>query len=166
MHDSLTNDGRNQSWNCERCFYVHPDPAQDPFYQDQVKGLMYICAVILVLVSTRCPVIQTILLICSLGLLDRIVVLSSHARLSDLAKPAAFDEAGRDTCRRNASCPSRDRLSAVDSTSRDATTVADDRQSIRVIGGQGAGNGSTIHDRNGADQVACSTKSLALSGRI
>ncbi|GHJ85760.1 hypothetical protein NliqN6_2162 [Naganishia liquefaciens] len=49
VHDTLTSHGHNQSWNCERCYYVHPEPAQDPFYQDQVKGLMYICAVILVL---------------------------------------------------------------------------------------------------------------------
>lgn len=51
VHDSLTSHGHNESWSCERCFYVHPNPAQDPFYQDQVKGLMYICATILVLVS-------------------------------------------------------------------------------------------------------------------
>lgn len=54
VHDSLKSDGHNQSWGCERCFYVHPDPAQDPFYQDQVKILMYICAVILVLVRMLC----------------------------------------------------------------------------------------------------------------
>lgn len=51
VHDSFASGGHNQSWSCERCFYVHPEPAQDPFYQDQVKGLMYICATILVLVS-------------------------------------------------------------------------------------------------------------------
>lgn len=31
------------------CHYDHPDPTSDPFYQDQVKTLMYFCACILVL---------------------------------------------------------------------------------------------------------------------
>jgi hypothetical protein len=38
-------------WQCDRCYYDHPDPATDPFYQDQVKGLMYFCATILLVVS-------------------------------------------------------------------------------------------------------------------
>lgn len=41
----------DNQWQCDRCYYEHPDPATDPFYQDQVKGLMYFCAVILVVVS-------------------------------------------------------------------------------------------------------------------
>ncbi|KAJ9125134.1 hypothetical protein QFC22_000088 [Naganishia vaughanmartiniae] len=52
VHDEFSLDileGQSQPWHCERCFYVHPDPAHDVFYQEQVKGLMYICASILVL---------------------------------------------------------------------------------------------------------------------
>ena len=36
---------------CDHCYYEHPDPANDAFYQDSVKTLMYACAVILLLVS-------------------------------------------------------------------------------------------------------------------
>lgn len=36
-------------WTCKRCFYEHVPPATDPFYQENVKGLMYTCTVILVL---------------------------------------------------------------------------------------------------------------------
>ncbi|ORY24674.1 hypothetical protein BCR39DRAFT_472108 [Naematelia encephala] len=35
------------AWQCNHCYYEHPDPAYDPFYQDQVKTLMYACAAIL-----------------------------------------------------------------------------------------------------------------------
>lgn len=38
-----------ESWTCKRCFYEHVPPATDPFYQENVKGLMYTCTVILVL---------------------------------------------------------------------------------------------------------------------
>lgn len=55
-------------WQCDRCYYEHPDPATDPFYQDQVKGLMYFCAVILVFVSVKillryglCPGVDPVL---------------------------------------------------------------------------------------------------------
>ncbi|KAL4064853.1 hypothetical protein V8B97DRAFT_1875626 [Scleroderma yunnanense] len=34
-------------WRCDRCFYQHPDPVEDPFYQSTVKSLMYFCAVVL-----------------------------------------------------------------------------------------------------------------------
>ncbi|KAG9005407.1 hypothetical protein FRB93_009713 [Tulasnella sp. JGI-2019a] len=37
------------NWDCQQCYYEHPDPVTDPFYQDTVKRLMYFCAVILVL---------------------------------------------------------------------------------------------------------------------
>lgn len=37
-----------QDWSCKRCFYEHVPPATDPFYQENVKGLMYTCTVILV----------------------------------------------------------------------------------------------------------------------
>ncbi|BEJ18138.1 hypothetical protein CspHIS471_0704150 [Cutaneotrichosporon sp. HIS471] len=37
------------SWRCDRCWYQHPDPVTDPFYQSNVKVLMYICAGILLL---------------------------------------------------------------------------------------------------------------------
>ncbi|ORX35412.1 hypothetical protein BD324DRAFT_632740 [Kockovaella imperatae] len=36
-----------EAWKCTSCVYEHPDPASDPFYQDQVKTLMYMCAGIL-----------------------------------------------------------------------------------------------------------------------
>ncbi|KAH0832208.1 hypothetical protein J3R83DRAFT_13128 [Lanmaoa asiatica] len=35
------------NWKCEHCYYQHPDPVKDPFYQSTVKSLMYFCAVIL-----------------------------------------------------------------------------------------------------------------------
>ncbi|KAG9315580.1 hypothetical protein JVU11DRAFT_3216 [Chiua virens] len=35
------------SWKCDHCYYQHPDPVKDPFYQSTVKSLMYFCAVIL-----------------------------------------------------------------------------------------------------------------------
>ncbi|KAF9463020.1 hypothetical protein BDZ94DRAFT_1289957 [Collybia nuda] len=35
-------------WVCDHCYYQHPDPAEDPFYQSTVKTLMYFCAAILV----------------------------------------------------------------------------------------------------------------------
>ncbi|TDL17701.1 hypothetical protein BD410DRAFT_537749 [Rickenella mellea] len=34
-------------WVCEHCYYEHPDPIDDPFYQSTVKTLMYFCAAIL-----------------------------------------------------------------------------------------------------------------------
>ncbi|KAF9219238.1 hypothetical protein BS17DRAFT_789717 [Gyrodon lividus] len=36
------------NWKCDHCYYQHPDPVEDPFYQSTVKSLMYFCAVILV----------------------------------------------------------------------------------------------------------------------
>ncbi|KAH8824852.1 hypothetical protein DL96DRAFT_1530669 [Flagelloscypha sp. PMI_526] len=38
-----------QPWRCNQCYYEHPDPLSDPFYQSTVKQLMYFSAVILVL---------------------------------------------------------------------------------------------------------------------
>ncbi|MCO5598584.1 hypothetical protein L7F22_052681 [Adiantum nelumboides] len=38
-----------EAWTCKRCFYEHVPPATDPFYQENVKGLMYTCTVVLVL---------------------------------------------------------------------------------------------------------------------
>ncbi|KAF9454819.1 hypothetical protein P691DRAFT_794633 [Macrolepiota fuliginosa MF-IS2] len=37
----------NAPWICDHCYYKHPDPVDDPFYQSTVKSLMYFCAVIL-----------------------------------------------------------------------------------------------------------------------
>jgi hypothetical protein len=37
-------------WICDHCYYKHPDPVDDPFYQSTVKSLMYFCAAILLLV--------------------------------------------------------------------------------------------------------------------
>ncbi|KAJ7070018.1 hypothetical protein C8F01DRAFT_541150 [Mycena amicta] len=34
-------------WICDSCYYKHPDPVDDPFYQSTVKSLMYFCAAIL-----------------------------------------------------------------------------------------------------------------------
>ncbi|WRT65915.1 calcium/proton exchanger [Kwoniella shivajii] len=34
-------------WVCDHCYYEHPDPQKDPFYQEQVETLMYFCAGIL-----------------------------------------------------------------------------------------------------------------------
>ncbi|PCH40171.1 hypothetical protein WOLCODRAFT_116813 [Wolfiporia cocos MD-104 SS10] len=36
-------------WTCQHCYYKHPDPVDDPFYQSTVKDLMYFCAVVLLL---------------------------------------------------------------------------------------------------------------------
>lgn len=41
-------------WHCKKCFYKHLDPAIDPFYQETVKDLMYLCASVLILVGTSC----------------------------------------------------------------------------------------------------------------
>ena len=35
---------------CDRCYYKHPDPVSDPFYQSTVKNLMYFCAAVLLFV--------------------------------------------------------------------------------------------------------------------
>ncbi|KAM5534960.1 hypothetical protein V8D89_011333 [Ganoderma adspersum] len=34
-------------WICQHCYYTHPDPMFDPFYQSTVKRLMFFCAVVL-----------------------------------------------------------------------------------------------------------------------
>jgi Ca2+:H+ antiporter len=39
----------DDAWKCNRCFYEYPEPTTDPFYQHQVKSLMYACAAILLL---------------------------------------------------------------------------------------------------------------------
>ncbi|EJU03226.1 hypothetical protein DACRYDRAFT_65440 [Dacryopinax primogenitus] len=39
----------DQPWMCKQCFYEHPDPTTDPFYQETVKNLMYFCATVLLL---------------------------------------------------------------------------------------------------------------------
>ncbi|KAF8073669.1 hypothetical protein FPV67DRAFT_1666430 [Lyophyllum atratum] len=36
------------TWKCDHCYYRHPDPATDPFYQSTVKSLMYFCATVLI----------------------------------------------------------------------------------------------------------------------
>ena len=40
-----------EPWVCQHCYYTHPDPLYDPFYQSTVKRLMFFCAVVLLLVS-------------------------------------------------------------------------------------------------------------------
>lgn len=42
----------SQPWRCKKCFYRHLDPATDPFYQETVKSLMYLCASVLILVRS------------------------------------------------------------------------------------------------------------------
>lgn len=44
---STPHDGRKAPWICDHCYYKHPDPVDDPFYQETVKSLMYFCAAIL-----------------------------------------------------------------------------------------------------------------------
>ncbi|KAK7682426.1 hypothetical protein QCA50_014631 [Cerrena zonata] len=39
----------SRPWVCQHCYYEHPDPVDDPFYQSTVKTLMYFCATILLL---------------------------------------------------------------------------------------------------------------------
>ncbi|KAF7365432.1 hypothetical protein MVEN_00416100 [Mycena venus] len=41
-------DSKDMPWVCDTCYYKHPDPVDDPFYQSTVKSLMYFCAAILV----------------------------------------------------------------------------------------------------------------------
>ncbi|KIY45561.1 hypothetical protein FISHEDRAFT_6507, partial [Fistulina hepatica ATCC 64428] len=38
---------KDAPWVCDRCYYQHPDPVKDPFYQSTVKTFMYLCAAIL-----------------------------------------------------------------------------------------------------------------------
>ncbi|CAL1713386.1 unnamed protein product [Somion occarium] len=40
---------KDRPWVCQHCYYEHPDPVDDPFYQSTVKSLMYFCAIILLL---------------------------------------------------------------------------------------------------------------------
>lgn len=47
--DGCPTDGNSNPWTCQFCYYKHPDPVDDPFYQSTVKTLMYFCAVILLL---------------------------------------------------------------------------------------------------------------------
>ncbi|RXW24468.1 hypothetical protein EST38_g1371 [Candolleomyces aberdarensis] len=44
---STPNQGGNAPWICDHCYYKHPDPVDDPFYQSSVKNLMFFCAGIL-----------------------------------------------------------------------------------------------------------------------
>ena len=46
-----SSDGKSP-WACSHCYYEHPDPVHDDFYQSTVKSLMYFCAAILLFVST------------------------------------------------------------------------------------------------------------------
>ncbi|KAF7346072.1 hypothetical protein MSAN_01833300 [Mycena sanguinolenta] len=41
---------KDAPWICDSCYYKHPNPIDDPFYQSTVKSLMYLCAAILVFV--------------------------------------------------------------------------------------------------------------------
>ena len=89
--------GHRAPWVCKRCFYVLPDPTTDPFYQEKVKSLMYFCAGVLVFVRPSLLSSSTwiTILITSLSppivLLDRPLVLASHACFADLAEPPSTD---------------------------------------------------------------------------
>lgn len=37
----------NAPWICDHCYYKHPDPVDDPFYQSTVKKLMFFCTAVL-----------------------------------------------------------------------------------------------------------------------
>ncbi|KAJ3813523.1 hypothetical protein F5876DRAFT_73777 [Lentinula aff. lateritia] len=39
----------NKPWSCDQCYFQHPDPVHDPFYQSTVKSLMFFCAAVLIL---------------------------------------------------------------------------------------------------------------------
>lgn len=41
--------GPEDSWMCRQCSYEHLSPVKDPFFQTNVKGLIYLCAVVLIL---------------------------------------------------------------------------------------------------------------------
>lgn len=43
-------------FSCQRCFYEHVDPVDDIFFETNVKGLSYYCAIILALVSRHLAV--------------------------------------------------------------------------------------------------------------
>lgn len=40
----------HESWKCQQCYYKHPEPVADPFYQSTVKSLVSFCAVVLLFV--------------------------------------------------------------------------------------------------------------------
>ncbi|WWC88111.1 calcium/proton exchanger [Kwoniella dendrophila CBS 6074] len=44
---SLSTFKQGDVFMCDHCYYEHPDPQKDPFYQEQVETLMYCCAGIL-----------------------------------------------------------------------------------------------------------------------
>lgn len=81
----------DKPWSCRRCFYQHVDPHTDPFYQENVKHLMYFCAAVLVLVS--CLLLEDLWLTPLTELFGWTVVLTSHACIADLAESTATDAA-------------------------------------------------------------------------
>lgn len=40
------------SWECQQCYYAHPEPLYDPFYHSTVKSLVSFCATVLIFVRT------------------------------------------------------------------------------------------------------------------
>lgn len=81
----------SEAWKCNRCIYEYPDPTTDPFYQNDVKPLMYACAAILLFVSgSSC--------LCSPAVLPhRTLVLVAHPCVSNLAEPTAAHGQGGDS---------------------------------------------------------------------
>ncbi|KZW03233.1 hypothetical protein EXIGLDRAFT_725690 [Exidia glandulosa HHB12029] len=45
---AVPGNGTSNPWICKRCYFNHPNPAEDPFYLSTVKYLAYFCASILV----------------------------------------------------------------------------------------------------------------------
>ncbi|EIN12705.1 hypothetical protein PUNSTDRAFT_82032, partial [Punctularia strigosozonata HHB-11173 SS5] len=39
----------SKPWQCDHCYYEHPEPINDPFYRDTVKSFTYFCAIVLLL---------------------------------------------------------------------------------------------------------------------
>lgn len=79
---------------CDHCYYEHPDPERDPFYQENVKTLMYACAAILLFVSQSQSMNRVFKKIDIYGLVISYwsLVFSPHSRCPDMAKSATAHE--------------------------------------------------------------------------
>ena len=75
-------------WVCDHCYYKHPDPVEDPFYQSTVKNLMYLCAVILLFVSLLNRDSAVGLFNLTLVVPNRLMVLSTNPRVANMAEPS------------------------------------------------------------------------------
>ena len=75
-------------WTCKHCYYEHPDPVGDPFYQSTVKKLMFFCATILLFVRTLLSSSVTTLINPTSVVSHRPLVFLEDSRLANLAKSA------------------------------------------------------------------------------